>query len=43
MLERMAAAKLERADEHINLRQNQGIETASETLRAGSGPHAALE
>jgi len=43
MLEKVAAAKLERADEDINLHQNQGIETASEAVRAGSGLHAALE
>jgi hypothetical protein len=43
MLERWRSAKLERADEDINLRQNLGIETASEALRAGPGLHAALE
>jgi len=33
---------LERADEDIDLRRNQGIEAASEALRAGPGLHAAL-
>jgi CHASE3 domain sensor protein len=34
MLEKVAAAKLERSDEDINLLRNQGVETASEALRA---------
>jgi PAS domain S-box-containing protein len=43
ILEKVASAKLVRADEDINLRRNQGFEAASEALRAGPGLHAAVE
>jgi PAS domain S-box-containing protein len=43
VLEDVAVAKLERADEDINLRRTQGIEAASEAIRAGPGLHATVE
>jgi PAS domain S-box-containing protein len=43
VLEKVAGAKLERADEDISLRRTQGREAASEAIRGGPGLGAAVE
>jgi PAS domain S-box-containing protein len=43
IVEKIAVARLERADKAISLRQNQGFEAALQAIRAGPGLHAAVE
>src|ERR1700691_1640686 len=43
VLERLAAGRIGRADEIINLRRNQGASAASEALRAGPGVRVGIE